>query len=138
MVFKFDMTGLEDLSFTFSAQRTSTGFTSQVWETSTDASTWSSWGSFAEGSTAGTIQSSFANTGVLSLATTSALDNAASAYVRVTFTGASSSSGNNRLDNFQFNAVPEPSTLGFAGVGVTLAGLGAWKRRRTAAAVRAG
>jgi len=34
--------------------------------------------------------------------------------------------------------VPEPSTLGLAGVGVALAGLGAWKRRRTAAAVLAG
>ena len=33
--------------------------------------------------------------------------------------------------------VPEPSTLGLAGVGVALAGLGAWKRR-TAAAVLAG
>ena len=33
--------------------------------------------------------------------------------------------------------VPEPSTLGLAGVGVALAGLGAWKRR-AAAAVLAG
>jgi len=140
MVFKFDMTGLEDLSVTFSAQRSNTGFNSQVWETSTDASTWSSWGSFVGGSTAGTIRDSFANTGVLSLATTSALDNAASAYVRVTFTGATSAAGNNRLDNFQFDAVavPEPSTLGLAGLGVALAGLGAWKRRRAGSPVQAG
>ena len=140
MVFKFDMTGLEDLSVTFSAQRTNTGFNSQVWETSTDASTWSSWGSFVGGSAAGTIQTSFANTGVLSLATTSALDNAASAYVRVTFTGATSSAGNNRLDNLQFDAVavPEPSTLGLAAAGVAFAGLGAWKRRRAGSPVQAG
>jgi hypothetical protein len=140
MVFKFDMTGLEDLSVTFSAQRSNTGFNSQVWETSTDASTWSSWGSFVGGSTAGTIRDTYANTGVLSLATTSALDNAASAYVRVTFTGATSAAGNNRLDNFQFDAVavPEPSTLGLAAAGVALAGLGAWKRRRAGSPVQAG
>jgi hypothetical protein len=34
--------------------------------------------------------------------------------------------------------VPEPSTLGLAGVGLALAGLSAWKRRRAAAAVLAG
>jgi hypothetical protein len=32
------------------------------------------------------------------------------------------------------NPVPEPSTLGLAGVGVALAGFGAWKRRAAAAA----
>lgn len=48
--------------------------------------------------------------------------------------------GNFEVDNIQLytTAVPEPSTLGLAGVGVALAGLGAWKRRRTAAAVLAG
>lgn len=47
--------------------------------------------------------------------------------------------GNFEVDNIQLytTAVPEPSTLGLAGVGVALAGLGAWKRR-TAAAVQAG
>jgi hypothetical protein len=140
MVFKFDMTGLKDLAVTFSAQRTGTGFASQVWETSTNGTSWSSWGSFVGGTTAGTIRDSFANTGILSLATTSALDNAAAAYVRVTFTGATSASGNNRLDNFQFDAVavPEPSTLGLAAAGVALAGLGAWKRRRAGSPVQAG
>ena len=140
MVFKFDMTGLTDLAVTFSAQRTTTGFTSQVWETSTDGTSWSSWGSFDGGSTAGTIQSSFTNTGILSLATTSALVNAANAYVRVTFTGATGNSGNNRLDNLQFDAVavPEPSTLGLAAAGVAFAGLGAWKRRRAGSPVQAG
>jgi hypothetical protein len=140
MVFKFDMTGLKDLAATFSAQRSNTGFTDQVWETSTNGTLWSSWGQFEGGTTAGKIQTSFSNTGVLSLATTSALDNAADAYVRVTFTGATSDAGNNRLDNFQFDAVavPEPSTLGLAAAGVALAGLGAWNRRRAGSPVQAG
>lgn len=132
MVFKFDMTGLQNLSTTFSAQRTGTGFDSQVWETSVDGTNWSAWGTFAGGSTSGTIQSSFSSTGVLSLAATSALDNASNAYVRITFSGASTSSGNNRLDNFQFDAaaVPEPSTMALGGVGLVLAAAAARRRQR--------
>lgn len=48
--------------------------------------------------------------------------------------------GNFEVDNIQLYtaAVPEPATLGLATVGVTLAGLGGWKRRRSAWAVQAG
>jgi hypothetical protein len=47
--------------------------------------------------------------------------------------------GNFEVDNIQLytTAVPEPSTLGLAGLGVALAGLGAW-RRRARSAVQAG
>ncbi len=118
LVFLLDLSGLQNLSVSFATQRTSTGFTSQVWETSTDGSNWSNWGSFSAGSTAGTLASSFANSGVLSLMGTSALDNAATAYIRVTFTGATTNSGNNRLDNIIFDAdiVPTPGSLALLGV----------------------
>jgi hypothetical protein len=43
-----------------------------------------------------------------------------------------------RLDNVTISAVPEPSTLGLAGFGVALAGLGVWKRRRTGSVVQVG
>jgi hypothetical protein len=48
--------------------------------------------------------------------------------------------GNFEVDNIQLYtaAVPEPSTLGLAGVGVALAGLGAWGRRRAGSPVQAG
>ena len=112
-VFVFSMVDKINLSISLSAQRTSTGFTNQLWEYSANGgSTWGNIGSFIGGTTAGTIQSSFSNTGVLSFAAFSALDGVSDARLRVTFTGASNSSGNNRLDNIQLNAVavPEPSS----------------------------
>ena len=87
-VFAFSMAGKADLSISLSAQRTSTGFTTQLWEYSADGgSTWANIGSFIGGNTAGTIQSSFSNTGVLSFAAFSALDGVSDARLRVTFTG---------------------------------------------------
>ena len=94
----------KDLQISFAAQRTSSGFNSQVWEYSTNATAWSSIGTLSGGTTAGTIRDSFNNTGILTLPIVTGLDGAATAYVRVTFSGATSSSGNNRLDNFRFMA----------------------------------
>ena len=127
LVFLLNLTGLQNLTVSLAAQRTASGFTSQVWETSSDGTNWSSWGSFTSGTAAGTLASSFANSGVLSLTGSSALDNAATAYVRVTFTGATSSTGNNRLDNIIFNAdvVPTPGAVALLG----LAGLVIRRRR---------
>jgi hypothetical protein len=127
IVFALNLEGLQNLTVSLAAQRTSTGFTSQIWETSIDGSSWSSWGSFASGTGVGTITTGFANSGVLSLNGTSALDNAATAYVRVTFFGATGSSGNNRLDNIIFNAdvIPTPGALALLG----LAGI-VMRRRR--------
>jgi MYXO-CTERM domain-containing protein len=62
------------------------------------------------------------------VSSTSNLDASATAYVRLTFSGASSASGNNRLDNFIFSAdaVPAPGALALLGV----AGLASGRRRR--------
>ncbi|MFN5320705.1 MAG: PEP-CTERM sorting domain-containing protein [Planctomycetota bacterium] len=133
IVFKFDMTGYKDLVISLAAQRTDTGFNSQVWEGSTNGTTWSSIGTLVGGTTSGTIRNSFSNTGVLTLGSYTGVDNSSTAYVRVTFSGASSASGNNRLDNIQFsaNAVPEPTTGLLLGVG-TLA-CAAFRRNRRVA-----
>jgi len=128
-VFKFSMTGFQDLVISLSAQRTSTGFATQAWEYSTDGTTYTSIGSLVGGSTAGTIRNSFTNSDTLTLPTVTGFNNAANAYVRVTFTGATASAGNNRLDNIQFNAVPavpEPSCAILIGLG----GIGLIVRRR--------
>jgi hypothetical protein len=67
---------------------------------------------------------------VLGFAAMDGLDGVDDAYVRVTFEGATSSTGNNRIDNIQFNAtempalansVPEPGCPMLIGVGAALA-----------------
>ena len=126
MVFKFSMSGLSNLAVSYAVQRTASGFTTQQWDYSSDGTTWSSaatitgiQASFAAGATPANV--------VTSLGVASGLDNAATAYMRVTFTGATSSTGNNRMDNFQFNAtaIPAPGAIALIG----LAGLIARRRR---------
>lgn len=130
-VFKFDLSSIVDpVQITFAAQRTGTGFDSQTWEWSTDGTIYNLIDTLVGGTTAGTLQSSFANSGILELPQFSDLSGQANAYVRVTFNGATSSSGNNRMDNIQFT-VPEPSTyamLALAGAG--FAGYVIRRRRR--------
>ena len=130
VVFRFSMTGYKNLSVSLAAQRTSTGFTQQLWELSIDGSAWTPLGTLVSGSTSGTIASAFNTSGVLSLPTTSALDNAPNAYLRVTFSGATG--GNNRVDNIQLRATPDlpnaptinsfTPTSGFVGDTVTISG----------------
>jgi len=132
-VFTFNMAGRSNLAISLTAQRTSTGFTTQLWEYSADGgNNWFNIGSFAGGTTAGTIRTSFADTGTLSFAAFSGLDGVADARVRVTFGGATASSGNNRLDNIQFNAVPEPSSsvLMLLGAGA-LVGIRSLRRKQS-------
>ncbi|MFM1935595.1 MAG: putative adhesin, partial [Planctomycetota bacterium] len=92
----------------------------QTWSWSTDGVNFTTFETFT-----GTNVTSYS---VKTLATLSALDGAATAYLRVTFDGATSSTGNNRLDNMQFNAVAIPAPGAIALLGV--AGLVGSRRRR--------
>lgn len=134
-VFKFSMSGYKDLSISYATQRTSTGFTSQLWEYSTDGNSYSAVATISSGSTSGTIATSFATSGILTLPTVTGLDFATDAYLRVTFSGATSTAGNNRWDNIQFNAsavpVPEPETYALM-AGIGLVGFAFWRRVRRA------
>jgi fibronectin-binding autotransporter adhesin len=94
--FSFSMAGLENLTIDFSRRGTSTGFSSGLWSYSTDGTTFTQFGS----NTAST-STSFTPA---PQQTTSALNGASTAYLRYTLSGASSTSGNNRIDNLTFSA----------------------------------
>lgn len=122
VVFQFSMGGFKDLVVSYATQRTSTGFTSQTWAYSTDATNWT------ETQVFNAMPTSF---GAQSLNTITGLDGARDAYLRLTVAGATSSNGNNRLDNIQFNAtaVPEPTSMMMLGC-VAVGGWGVRRLRR--------
>jgi Family of unknown function (DUF5689) len=101
-VFKVNMSGYQNLIISYATRNTSTGFSSQVWEYSTNGTNWSA---------IGTITGLTTTFAVKSLASTSGLDNINNAFVRLTVSGATNATGNNRLDNIQFNAtlIPVPT-----------------------------
>lgn len=117
-VFRFSMTGMSDLNISYDIQRNLYGAGTQTWDYSTDGTNWFSIGSSSSTTTLATR----------TLSTVTGLNNAADAYVRVTFTGFFSG-GNTRMDNVQLQAVPEPSALSLLAVG--LGGLAMLRRRRS-------
>jgi hypothetical protein len=124
IVFRFSMAGYEELDISLAAQRTLSGFSSQVWEYSADGTNYQMVGTLVSGFSSGTITGSFSGSGVLGFAPFGGLNNVDDAFVRVTFDGATSATGNNRLDNIRFSAtemkliaaVPEPNCVGLGAV----------------------
>jgi len=133
-----DMTGLQDLGMSFAAQRTSTGFNAIDVSYAVGEGSYTSFFAVPMGTTSA-VPASIRTVDFTSI--NGVIANQGDVRIRMTFSGGSttSSAGNNRFDNLTLtaNPVPEPSTLGLAGVGVALAGLGAWGRRRGSAAVQA-
>ncbi|MCY3004851.1 MAG: PEP-CTERM sorting domain-containing protein [Planctomycetota bacterium] len=123
-VFRFSMAGFQELMVSYASQRTNSGFTSQAWSYSTDGVNWTDHQAVSNLPLAFAIQP---------LGIIRGLDGATDAYLRLTLTGASSGTGNNRLDNIQFNAtataVPEPTSMLLAGT-VALGGVVLRLRRK--------
>ena len=118
-------TGLSHFIVTYATERTGTGYTTQNWSYSTDNVNFTSFTSL-------TPPASYALQTV-DFSSISAIDNQADIYLRIALSGATSSSGNNKFDNFQIQAVPEPThlALGLFGIGVlAVSGTRAWLRRR--------
>jgi hypothetical protein len=114
MVFSVPTTGFAGVSVSWTQRGTSTGYNSRVFEYSTDGgSSWTDIGAYA--GSAGALGSSF-TTVSLDLSTIAGLNNNSAAAFRITYSGASSTNGNNRLDNFyvQGTEIPEPATIGLA------------------------
>lgn len=123
LVFSLSTTGFTDpISITYASQRSNTGFTTQAWDFSLNGTDWTSL------QTITTIAGSF---GLISLNNTSAISDKASVFLRLTVTGATAAAGNNRLDNIQIAAVPEPGTVALiaVGLGAVLFGM---RRRKSA------
>ena len=120
VVLSFNGSLFEDITLDFARRGTSTGFNSVVVSYSTDGGSTLT----AVGSLLGTAGSSF----TLHNFDLSGLDGVANAQIWITFDGASSSNGNQRLDNVQINGtlVPAPGAFALLGMG----GLLAARRRR--------
>jgi hypothetical protein len=116
MVFKFSMTDLQSAVVTFATRGSGSGFNSQLWEWSTNGTTFTGFGS----NTADNSQSFVLKT--LDLTAITALDGAANVYLRVTFNGATSSTGNNRLDNVVIRALPYAIPVNRTVTGIVYAG----------------
>lgn len=105
ITFKFSMSEFKDPILTFATRGTSTGFNTHTWEYSTDNINYTA---ISVTNTANT--SSTWSTKSIDFSAVNTLDNAATVYIRLTVSGATNATGNNRLDNIQINATPTSST----------------------------
>lgn len=122
-ILSFSMAGWKNVVLSMAIRRSSTGFNSNKLAYSTDGSSYTDITTFTP-TTDWAVQS-------FDLSSYTALNNASTAYIRLTFSGASADTGNNRLDNIQLNAeaVPEPFTMALGAAGLAVAVI---RRRRSA------
>jgi autotransporter-associated beta strand protein len=113
MVFTVDMSKKSGLTISYDTRGTTSGFTSQIWEYSTDGTSWSP---------AGTITGLTTSFASKLLSEITALNGDSTAYVRFSGTGATGATGNNRLDNIAFTALGPDSTTGSGTLGIDEAG----------------
>ena len=118
-------TGLKDPIISFATRGTSTGFNASGWSYSTNGVDFTP----IPNSSTATRETTFA-LATVDLTGVAAVADQSSVTFRYAVDGASSNSGNNRIDNLQINAtaIPEPGTLALAGLG--LLGVVASRRRR--------
>ena len=106
--------GYADISVSFAAQRTSTGFGRDLFQYSLDAgSTWFDYGAPFDPLTSFALRT-------FDLAAVPQLNNNPGAAFRIVFDGATGSTGNVRLDNLLVSGtpVPEPETWALVAIGL--------------------
>ena len=98
VVFKFSMSGFQNLQLSYAQRGTATGHNTETWSYSTDGV------NFTEvESISGTNVTTFTLREV-NFSGAAALNDAAEVYIRLTLNGCTSGSGNNRIDNVVFRA----------------------------------
>ena len=95
IVFQTSTAGYKNIRISFATRGTGTGFSSHQWAYSTDGTNFTNFGS----NTANTTTTFLSRT--LDLTAVPEVNNASTLYLRLTVNGASSASGNNRIDNLQ-------------------------------------
>ena len=117
----FSMAGFEDPVITFDTRGTSTGFDTGLWSWSTNGLDFTP----VDGVNTATRTTSFAKA-MVDLSDVGGLDGAPNVFLRYALSGATTGSGNNRIDNLQVNAIPEPSVALLGALGA----LSLLRRRR--------
>ena len=102
MVFKFPMSGKSNLLVNYITQSPPPGFTSQTWDYSTNGNTWTHLQTITD--------LPLWSLGLITLDIIKGLDNAETAYLRMSQAGASEAYGSSKIDNIQFNAYTTLST----------------------------
>jgi hypothetical protein len=124
IVFEFDASDYTGISISWAGRGTGTGFGSA--STALNTIQWSTDG--VNFTTFGQYESRQTNFILYSFGAGSNLDFADNAFIRIVFDGATSTGGNNRLDNIQITGtfIPAPGAFALLGLG----GLAAARRRR--------
>lgn len=118
---QFSMTGRQNPIVSFDTRGTSIGYNSGAWAWSINGTDFTD----IVGSNTATRSLNY-TTASLDLSAIDLLDDASTVILRYTLSGAESPLSNNRIDNLQINAVPEPAV----GLGAGLGLLGLLRRRR--------
>lgn len=124
------LSGFQDPVITFATQGSNEGFNAGTWAWSVDGSSFMN----LEGvNTASTTSYSLAT---VDFSSVSGLTDASDAFFRYTLDGATSTNGNNRIDNLQINAtmtaVPEPGSTALLSMIGGAGAIGHRMRRRSA------
>ena len=129
MTFSVSTLGFTNIVFSFATQGTSTGFTSNQFQYSLDGITFTDFGSpYVPATAFGAVPV------VFTLSSIAGLNNNPNAAFRIVFNGATSSTGNNRIDNIVVEGtattttIPEPTTAVLLFTG--LSGLIGLRRKR--------
>ena len=132
LTFNVSTVGFSNILVSFATQGTSTGFNSNQFQYSLDGITFQDFGApYAPATAFGSLPL------VFSLAAIVGLNNNPNAAFRIVFNGATSSTGNNRIDNIVVEGtgasatVPEPTTVMLLLSG--LGGLHGWRRKNKSA-----